>query len=46
MTLFPRYVFYWRHPIVESYLALLSMREGKEKEAVRFLDDASTSWGT
>lgn len=38
--LFPRYVFYWRHPIVESYLALLSMREGKEKEAVRFLDDA------
>lgn len=38
--LFPRYVFYWRHPIVESYLALLSMREGKEKEAIRFLDDA------
>ena len=38
--LFPRYVFYWRHPIVESYLALLSMREGKEEEAIRFLDDA------
>jgi tetratricopeptide (TPR) repeat protein len=38
--LFPRYVFYWRHPIVESYLALLSMREGKEKEATGYLDDA------
>ncbi|MGM9517563.1 MAG: AAA family ATPase [Acidaminococcus sp.] len=38
--LFPCYVFYWRHPIVESYLALLSMREGKEKEATGYLDDA------
>jgi pentatricopeptide repeat protein len=38
--LFPRYNFYWRHPIVEAYLALLSMRKGKEKETIEFLDDA------
>ena len=43
--LFPRYVFYWRHPIVESYLALLSMREGKEKEATGYLDDALNKLG-
>lgn len=38
--LFPRYVFYWRHPIVESYLALLSMQDNQEKEAISYLDDA------
>ena len=43
--LFPRYNFYWRHPIVEAYLALLSMREKKEKDAGRFLDDALAKLG-
>ena len=38
--LFPRYNFCWRHPIVEAYLALLSMRKEQEKEAECFLDDA------
>lgn len=40
--LFPKYAFYWRHPIVESYLALLSLQEDKEKDAIRFLDDAKS----
>lgn len=43
--LFPRYVFYWRHPIVESGLSLLAMRENKEEEAIRFLDDALQKLG-
>lgn len=43
--LFPRYVFYWRHPIVESYLALLSMRDKQEKEATGYLDDALQKLG-
>jgi pentatricopeptide repeat protein len=43
--LFPRYNFYWRHPIVEAYLALLNMRDGKEKEAQKFLDDALAKLG-
>ena len=43
--LFPWYVFYWRHPIVESGLSLLAMRENKEEEAIRFLDDALQKLG-
>jgi pentatricopeptide repeat protein len=43
--LFPRYNFYWRHPIVEAYLALLNMQDGKEKEAQKFLDDALAKLG-
>lgn len=43
--LFPKYAFYWRHPIVESYLALLSLRENKVKDAIRFLDDAKSKLG-
>lgn len=37
---FNRYDFYWRRPIVESYMALLAMKEGDEKKAIQFLDDA------
>jgi pentatricopeptide repeat protein len=43
--LFPRYNFYWRHPVVEAYLALLFMRKGKEKEAIGYLDDAMSKLG-
>lgn len=43
--LFPKYVFYWRHPIVESYLALLAMQENREKEAMHFMDDAKSKLG-
>lgn len=37
---FNRYDFYWRRPIVESYLALLAMREGQETVAMQYIDDA------
>ena len=39
-TLFSRYDFYWRRPIVEAYLALLAVRDGRDDDAIQFLDGA------
>lgn len=38
--LFSKYDFYWRRPIVEAYLALLSMEVGDEKGAKIYLEKA------
>lgn len=43
--LFPRYTFYWRHPIVESFLALFAMQENKQDKALKFLEDALQKLG-
>lgn len=37
---FNRYDFYWRRPIVESYLALLAMRDGDQEGALKYIDEA------